>query len=120
MKRITIIVPCYNEEEVLDFFYEEVTKYLDPKYDFKLLFVNDGSKDKTSETTNNLRKKDDRIKYISISRNFGKEAAMTARLQGAKELNSDACIMLNAKSHEPTPTTPEISTSSTAGHRHIK
>ncbi|HHX00785.1 MAG TPA: glycosyltransferase family 2 protein [Acholeplasmataceae bacterium] len=119
MKRITIIVPCYNEEEVLDFFYEEVTKYLDPKYDFKLLFVNDGSKDKTLEVINNLRKKDDRIKYISFSRNFGKEAAMLAGLQGAKELNSDACIMLDADLQDPPSLIPEMLTLYEAGYKHI-
>jgi glycosyltransferase involved in cell wall biosynthesis len=76
--KISIIVPCYNEQEALPLFYEElnkVTKQLS-SYDFEMLFVDDGSKDKTMEEIIKLADKDERVKYISFSRNFGKESAM--------------------------------------------
>ena len=77
---ISLIVPCYNEQEVLPIFYEEVSRVtaLMSDYDFEFLFVDDGSKDKTLETVKDFAQKDERVKYISFSRNFGKEAAMYA------------------------------------------
>lgn len=76
---ISLVVPCYNEEEALPYYYEamnKVSKRL--KQDLELVFVDDGSKDRTLEILISLAKKDKRVKYISFSRNFGKEAAMYA------------------------------------------
>ena len=86
MKKISIVVPCYNEEESLPLFYEEVnkvTEQMKKKAEFEFVFVNDGSKDKTLEELRKLAKKDKRIRYISFSRNFGKEAGMLAGLEHA-------------------------------------
>lgn len=86
MKKISIVVPCYNEEESLPLFYEEVnkvTEHMKKKAEFEFVFVNDGSKDKTLEELRKLAKKDKRVRYISFSRNFGKEAGMLAGLEHA-------------------------------------
>lgn len=84
MKKISLVVPCYNEEETVNLFYDEIQKI---KSDFKgvsfeMIFVNDGSSDKTLEILRKLSSKDD-VRYISFSRNFGKEAAMYAGLEVA-------------------------------------
>lgn len=84
MKKISIVVPCYNEEETIPIFYEEVNKVaekLKDKATIEFVFVNDGSKDKTLITLRELAKKDKRVRYISFSRNFGKEAGMLAGLE---------------------------------------
>lgn len=86
MKKISIVVPCYNEEESLPLFYEainKVTEKMKKKAIFEFLFVNDGSKDKTLAELRTLAKKDKRVRYISFSRNFGKEAGMFAGLENA-------------------------------------
>lgn len=86
MKKISIVVPCYNEEESIPLFYEEVNKVTEEmkkKAEFEFVFVNDGSKDKTLEEFRKLAKKDKRVRYISFSRNFGKEAGMLAGLEHA-------------------------------------
>ena len=86
MKKISIVVPCYNEEESIPLFYEEVnkvTEQMKKKAEFEFVFVNDGSKDKTLGELRKLAKKDNRVKYISFSRNFGKEAGMLAGLEHA-------------------------------------
>lgn len=84
MKKISIVVPCFNEEETIPIFYEEVNKIgekLKEKADLEFVFVNDGSKDKTLLKLRKLAKQDKRVRYISFSRNFGKEAAMIAGLE---------------------------------------
>ena len=84
-KKISLIVPCFNEEEALLYFYKETTKVLKTiKYDYELILVNDGSKDKTLYIMKQLAKKDKHIIYLSFSRNFGKESAMYAGLCNAK------------------------------------
>ncbi len=86
MKKISIVVPCYNEEESLPLFYKEVNKVTETmkeKAEFEFVFVNDGSKDNTLEELRNLARKDKRVRYISFSRNFGKEAGMLAGLENA-------------------------------------
>lgn len=81
MKKISIVVPCYNEEEAIPYFYKEMNKVIKKMdVDFELIFVNDGSKDKTLEILRDLSKKDKKVRYISFSRNFGKEAGMLAGL----------------------------------------
>ena len=89
MKKISVVVPCYNEQEAIPYFYEEVQKVsstMSDKCEFEFLFINDGSKDDTLNVLKNLSKEDSRVKYISFSRNFGKEAAMYA---GLKEATGD-------------------------------
>ena len=84
-EKISIIVPCYNEQEALPIFYKEIDKVSKEmkEVDFEFLLVNDGSKDKTLEILRDLAKKDKRVRYISFSRNFGKEAGMYAGLENA-------------------------------------
>lgn len=91
---VSVVCPCYNEEPVLSLYYEAMrervlTKMTD--YDFELILVNDGSKDRTLPILRELAKADERVKYISFSRNFGKEAAMYAGLQHAK--GDFVCVM---------------------------
>lgn len=106
MKKISIIVPCYNEEEAIPFFYDEITKISKKmNNDFEYIFVNDGSKDKTIEIIKKYAKKDKRVKYIHFSRNFGKEAAMYAGL----ELSSgDYVAIMDADLQDPPSLLPEM------------
>ena len=85
MKKISVVVPCYNEEEVLNIFYDEICRVSKQmsEYDFQFVFVDDGSKDRTLEIMKGLAEKDERVLYISFSRNFGKESAMFAGLSNA-------------------------------------
>lgn len=80
MKYVDLIVPCYNESAVLDLFYKEVCSVIEksPEYSFTIIFVNDGSRDNTLEILEKYAANDNRVKYISFSRNFGKEAGMLA------------------------------------------
>lgn len=83
-KMISIIVPCYNEEEGIEKFYIETKKVIDQinnEYDYELLFIDDGSKDETLNKVKKIRQNDENIRIISFSRNFGKEAAMYAGLE---------------------------------------
>ena len=97
---ISLIIPCYNEEESLPFFIEEIDKVMTKmkKVKFELIFVNDGSKDKTLEMLIDMASKDNRIKYISFSRNFGKEAAMLAGLEASK---GDYIAVMDADLQDP-------------------
>ena len=84
MKKISVIVPCYNEQEAIPFFYDEIvkiSKIMENDAEFGYLFINDGSKDKTINVLRELAKRDERVKYVSFSKNFGKEAAMYAGLE---------------------------------------
>ncbi len=84
MDKISIVVPCYNEEAALPFFYQSFKKLSDHMHStakLELILVNDGSSDKTNAVLHELANQDDRIKYISFTRNFGKEAAMLAGLE---------------------------------------
>ena len=83
MLTLDLVVPCYNEEESIPLFYEETKKVLNTMSNVsaKFIFVNDGSKDKTMQILTALSEKDERVKYISFSKNFGKEAAMLAGMQ---------------------------------------
>ena len=106
MKKLSIVVPCYNEEEAIPYFYEEINKVSkEMKNDFEFIFVNDGSKDKTIDIVKELSKKDKRVKYIHFSRNFGKEAAMLAGL----ELSSgDYVTIMDADLQDPPSLLPEM------------
>jgi len=99
-KLISVVISCYNEEEVLPMFYKEIdktSKKLD-SVDFEFLFVDDGSKDNTLNIVKDLSKSDSRVKYISFSRNFGKEAAMNAGLSYAK---GDYVAVMDADLQDP-------------------
>ena len=100
MKKISIVVPCYNEEKALPIFYKEITKITKQmkKVDFEFIFVDDGSKDKTLEVTKKLNKKDKRVRYVSFSRNFGKEAGMYA---GLKASTGDYVAIMDADLQDP-------------------
>ena len=104
---ISIIVPCYNEEQALPYFYEEIEKTRNKmkNVEFEYLFVKDGSKDKTLEVLRELSQKDKKIKYISFSRNFGKEAAMYA---GLKESIGDYVAIMDADLQDPPSLLPEM------------
>lgn len=98
--KISIVVPCYDEEEVLMLFYAELTKAIETIEDVEVevILVNDGSKDKTLEKFRELKQNDDRIKYISFSRNFGKEAAMLA---GLEKTTGDYVAIMDADLQDP-------------------
>ncbi|WP_281813005.1 glycosyltransferase family 2 protein [Vallitalea longa] len=99
MKTITILVPCYNEEEVINIFYEEVVKIIDKiDYNFEILFVNDGSKDMTLNKIIAMRINDSRVSYVDLSRNYGKEIAMAA---GLDHVTGDAVIIMDADLQDP-------------------
>ena len=87
MRLLSVVVPCYNEQEAMGIFYDEIVKVADQMkndVNFEVIFVDDGSKDDTLKVARELSEKDDRIKYISFSRNFGKESAIYAGLEKAK------------------------------------
>ena len=106
MKKLSIVVPCYNEEEAIPYFYEEINKVSkEMKNDFEFIFVNDGSKDKTIDIVKDLSKKDKRVKYIHFSRNFGKEAAMLAGLELS---NGDYVTIMDADLQDPPSLLPEM------------
>ena len=107
MKKISIIIPAYNEEESLPFLYERLDKLMNEidTYEFEVLFVNDGSKDKTIQIIKELRQKDKRICYVDFSRNFGKEIAMLAGLDYAK---GDSVIFMDADLQDPPELIPEL------------
>ena len=101
MDKISVIVPCYNEEKALPIFYEELNKIIEKDFEginFEILFVDDGSKDNTLNVIKDLKKKDIRIKYITFSRNFGKEAAILAGLENA---TGEYVVMMDADMQDP-------------------
>jgi len=99
-KIISIVVPMYNESENIDCFYQEVSGVMDslPAYQFELIAVNDGSRDDTLEKAEKLAALDKRVKILDLSRNFGKEIALTA---GIKEAAGDAVIPIDADLQDP-------------------
>ncbi len=99
MNKISIIVPCYNEEDVLELFYNKITEVSENiDAEFEYIFVDDGSKDKTLQILKEHSKKDDRVRFISFSRNFGKESAMYA---GLKESTGDYVAIMDADLQDP-------------------
>lgn len=109
MELLSVIVPCYNEEENVPYFYEEFCKnagFLQEKQiDFEILYVDDGSKDGTVEEVRKLYEKDGRVRLLSFSRNFGKEAAMYAGLEKAK---GDYVVIMDADLQDPPALLPEM------------
>lgn len=103
----TCIVPCFNEEEAIPYYYEEMLKVMPQisELDFELLFVDDGSKDRTLEVLKDLAQRDKRVRYISFSRNFGKEAALFAGLQNAK---GNYVVTMDVDLQDPPSLIPEM------------
>lgn len=107
MSLIDIIVPCYNEEEGLELFVTETNKVIEtlPDYDFRYILVNDGSRDNTYLVMKKLAEQYENVKYISFSRNFGKEAAMFA---GFKNSSGDYVIVMDADLQHPPTMFPDM------------
>lgn len=99
-KLLSVVVGCYNEEEALPYFYKEICEIAKKMKDlnFEFIFINDGSKDKTLEVLKEFHEKDKRVRYISFSRNFGKEAAMYAGLEHSK---GDYITIMDADLQDP-------------------
>lgn len=106
MEKLTLIVPCYNEEDALPYFYEEVCRVVgELNYETELLFVNDGSKDNTLSVIKGFAEKDARVKYLSFSRNFGKEGAMYA---GFCNASGDLVAVMDADMQDPPSLLPKM------------
>lgn len=106
MKKVTIIVPCYNEQESLPIFYQEAVSVIKKtSYDYEFLFVNDGSKDGTLTILRELAAQDEHITYLSFSRNFGKEAAMFA---GFCNASGDYVAVMDADMQDPPALLPQM------------
>jgi len=109
MSLLSVVVPCYNEQENVEDFYTEFIKnrdYFEKKeIDFEILYVNDGSKDDTVKEVKRLHERDERVHLISFSRNFGKEAAMYAGLQKSK---GDYVVIMDADLQDPPSLLPEM------------
>lgn len=106
LKKLTLIVPCFNEQEALPFFYKEAISVLkNLNYEYELLFINDGSKDNTLNILKDFADRDACVKYISFSRNFGKEAAMYA---GFCNATGDYVAIMDADMQDPPDLLPEM------------
>lgn len=109
MSLLSVIVPCYNEEESVALFYEEFVKndafFQEKNIDVELLYIDDGSKDRTAAEVKKLREKDERVHLISFSRNFGKEAAMYAGLEKSK---GDYVVLMDVDLQDPPALLPEM------------
>lgn len=109
MQLLSVIVPCYNEEENIFDFYEELMKnatfFQQRELDVEVIYVDDGSKDKTVEKVKELAAKDKQVRLVSFSRNFGKEAAIYAGLQKAK---GDYAVMMDCDLQDPPALLPEM------------
>ena len=101
-KKISVVVSCYNEEKALPLFYEEMERVRKQNFEgiaeFEYIFVNDGSKDKTLDIMRMLKAKDSKVRYVSFSRNFGKEAAMLAGLEAS---TGDYVTLMDADLQDP-------------------
>lgn len=100
MKKISVIVPCYNEQESVQLLYQELCRLMkaESKYEWEILFVNDGSKDDTLQVIQSLSAQDASVSYIDLSRNYGKETAMLAGFDYAQ---GDACVIMDADLQHP-------------------
>lgn len=101
MKKISVIVSCFNEEKALPIFYKKIEEVRIRDFfdtDFEYIFIDDGSKDKTLEIIKDLALKDEKVRYVSFSRNFGKEAAMLAGLEAAE---GDYVTLMDADLQDP-------------------
>ena len=107
MKKITILIPCYNEAKSLSILYEEIIRVISVlnDYTWEILWVNDGSQDETLKVIVALREKDTRVSYVDLSRNFGKENALLAGLDYA---HGDAVIIMDADMQHPPQVIPDM------------
>ena len=106
MKKISVLVPCYNEEQVLPLFIKAITPIMENKqYEWELLLIDDGSTDASLSLMQQAHKEDDRIHYIELSRNFGKENALMA---GLDYVSGDAVIIMDADLQHPVSAIPEL------------
>lgn len=109
MSLLSVVVPCYNEEENVPLFYEELMKshnfFTQENLQLEILFIDDGSRDGTVEQVKRLREKDERVRLVSFSRNFGKEAAMYAGLEHAK---GDYVVIMDVDLQDPPSLLPEM------------
>ena len=107
MDKISVIVPCFNEEQAIPIFYREITKISAGMngVEFEYVFVNDGSKDKTEQVIRGLAERDKTVKYISFSRNFGKESAMYAGMENA---SGDYVVIMDVDLQDPPALIPEM------------
>jgi len=107
MKKISILIPAYNEQEVLESLYQRLGKLANDNksYEFEFLFVNDGSRDKTIDIIKDLADQDERVSYVDLSRNFGKEIAMIAGLDHA---TGDATVIIDADLQDPPELIPKM------------
>lgn len=107
MKKVSLVIPMYYEEEVAEECYNRVTKVLSTlqDYTYEIVFVNDGSKDKTLEILEGIAKKDINVKIISFARNFGHQCAVTAGLQ---EVTGDAIVIIDADLQDPPELIPDM------------
>ena len=107
MKKISILIPCYNEEKSLPLLYPELVKLMDGNagYEWELMFVNDGSADGTLQELKRLRAMDQRVNYVDLSRNFGKENAMLA---GFDHVTGDCMVIIDADLQHPPTLIPEM------------
>ncbi len=110
MKKISLIIPCYNEGTNVELLYKELSQIMDKlirQYEFEILFINDGSSDHTLDVLKLLAKQHTNVKYISFSRNFGKEAAMYC---GFKNVTGDLVAVMDADMQDPPSLLPEMLT----------
>lgn len=107
MKKITILIPAYNEQDVLGHLYDRLDKLADSnkEYAFEFLFVNDGSRDNTLEIIKSFASKDHRVSYVNMSRNFGKEVSMLA---GFDHASGDATVIIDADLQDPPELIPKM------------
>ena len=107
MKKISVVIPMYYEEEVANECYERMKKVLNniSNYEYEIIFVNDGSKDKTLEILEEIAKKDKNVKIVSFARNFGHQCAVTA---GLKYVTGDAIVIIDADLQDPPELIPEM------------
>ena len=107
MKKISVVIPMYYEEEVAEKCYEKMTEVLSniENYDYELICINDGSKDKTLEILESISEKDKRVKVISFSRNFGHQCAVTA---GLRFVTGDVVVIIDADLQDPPELIPEM------------
>lgn len=107
MKKISVVIPMYYEQDVAEYCYERVSNVLNSisDYEYEIIFVNDGSKDKTLELLRKMAEMDERVKVVSFSRNFGHQAAVTA---GLKFVTGDAIVIMDADLQDPPELIPEM------------
>ena len=105
--KVSLLIPCYNEEASLPLLYKQLVSLMDghPSYEWEILFVNDGSRDSTINVIKDIRQKDQRICYVDLSRNFGKEAAMLA---GFDYVTGDCMVIMDADLQHPPHLIPEM------------